>query len=249
MTPILLSGTPSIKVRKQISPEDKNFILHTQQVAQEHNVQMFLSKRPWVQLSDMTRSNGYFDDSFESKGYTSRLAVACGQPYKKWFGILLHESSHMDQWIEDTFIWKNQTNRQEPRMWDLWLDPSSPVSASRGSRYLDKLVLLESDCEIRSAKKIKDFSLSLYLQEYCQNANAYIYFYHFLKKSRTWYKIGQEPYNIKEITSKMPKTMLPLATDYLHMPTDYLKLYEKYYNPFYLTSMDLSNTKKKSAKP
>jgi len=47
--------------------------------------------------------SGYFDDKI---GPT--LACAIGKPEKDWYEILVHESCHMDQWIEKDPLWTNQ---------------------------------------------------------------------------------------------------------------------------------------------
>jgi hypothetical protein len=45
-----------------------------------------------------------------------------------------------------------------------------------------------------------------------------------MRKNRTWYKIGFEPYNIKSVYTKMPKTF---DVDYTTLSEDMTKVFDE----------------------
>ncbi len=216
---------------RQLSNFNEQFLNYVLTTAEQHGVNVFLSKQRSVKLDEYTRSNGYFNDLHNGK---PRLAVACGQETQKWFEILVHESSHMDQWIEKSFYWdrREAVEGNGSSLIGEWLDGGHDLIRQKVFKEIDKVILLEADCEIRSAKKIKKFKLDIDLKTYCKKANAYIYFQHVMKKSRAWYQIGLEPYSIEEIYSSMPSKMLDTAEEYLVMPPGLIDLYLKHY-PIY----------------
>lgn len=64
-----------------------------------------------------------------------------------------------------------------------------------------------------------------YVEEYIQKSNAYILFYRWMHKTRKWYEIGKEPYNIKEIVSQMPTTF---NVDYTKLTPKLERVFKKY---------------------
>lgn len=215
---------------KTLNPSQKKYLKTTFALAKRHGVSMFLSKHRSVKLGPDSRSNGYFNEEYGTQ-QTPRLAVATNHPVEHWFGILLHESSHMDQWIEKSPYW-DYSAPGEPEIYSRWLGRGRFTTAAqkkKAHRIIDKYILLEADCEIRSANKIKALELALDYERYCQKANAYIYFYQAMKGTRRWYTVGKEPYHIEEIVSAMPKKMLKTPEDYLNVSKDILNLYYKHY--------------------
>ena len=94
-------------------------------------------------MADNLRCSGYFDS--ESK--PPILAVATGLPVDRWVGVLLHEYSHLTQWVEGAPIWHADSGQ-----WAEWLDgkPMRNVKAQlAASREL------EADCERRTIRLLQ----------------------------------------------------------------------------------------------
>lgn len=155
--------------------------------------------------------NGYFVDN-----PSPTLAVATKKEVKDWFFVLLHEYSHMEQWAEQSSSWSN--NKMEKGeasdLIDAWLNHEIELDNLTLDKIFQINIELESDCEKRALTNIIKFNLDINYKEYAQKANSYVLFYHLVKKNRRWYKIGQEPYSIEAIWTKMPE----------HMNLDYSKI-------------------------
>lgn len=209
--------------------EDRKYIAYEIEKAKKAKVEVFFSKRKWVRANDSNKVNGYFDDCFEKSSKTyPRLAMANLDDTSSWLGLLAHESSHMDQWIEAVDCW-NYSDPNDPELFDRALT-SGKVDPIAFKHCIDKLILLEADCEIRALNKINNFNISIDPKVYAQKANAYIYFYHYIYQYKKWYSIGQEPYNTPSIVSQMPTTLHAKASDYLKITADIMGLYECVYN-------------------
>jgi hypothetical protein len=150
-------------------------------------------------------------------------------PKKHWFMTFIHESSHMDQCIEGAKAWTdlkvNNLSADACELVFYWLDGLIELNPKQLKDYVHRTMMLELDCEIRSATKVRSHEFDLDLDEYIQQANAYVYFYPLLRKTRKWYSVGKEPYTIKEICSQMPKDF---DNDYTQIPAKFEKLYRKY---------------------
>ena len=137
--------------------------------------------------------NGYFD------GESRTLAVA--KNAANWFITLAHEYSHMMQWKEDCPAWK-ATSKVE--FLD-WLDPK--LTKKKRQKTIKITFEMELDCEKRTTKLFRELGMDKkFLTEYIQKSNAYTMFYLFIGEHCKWYKMGKEPYQLKSVWSKFPKT-------------------------------------------
>lgn len=191
--------------------------------ASQHNVTVILSENRFVDVGDK-QCNGYFED-----GNSPTLAVACGQPIKQWLPILIHESCHMDQWIEDIPLWNNNLigNYEAMDIVDLWCSRKVELTNVQLSTYTKLGREIELDCEKRTAAKILEYNVPINITEFIQKANSYVYFYTMIKDTRSWYKTNFEPYNIKTLWSKMPPHFY---NDYDKISPEIKKLYIKLVN-------------------
>lgn len=197
----------------------QKFIDDLKIITKEKNVKLILSPEQGVQFSEGgIICNGYFD------GETPTLACALGKDVSQWLIILLHESCHMDQWIEQVPAWTENDAGMENI--DLWLNGDDDVDMS----LIDKEIRLSMDCEIdcekRTVEKIKKYGLQdiINIDEYIQKSNAYVLFYLWMRKNRRWYTVGKEPYNIASVVSVMPKTF---DTDYTNLDPKIEKAYDE----------------------
>ena len=199
----------------------EKIIKRTKRLATKHGVKVVLSGDRYVQSGGI-KSNGYFDDE------ELVLAVACGDQMKhQWQATFLHESSHMDQWIEQIPEWQTKINDIDAtKLLDLWMNGNIELNKKQLNAYVRAARDIELDCERRTVKKIIKNRIRLIdVPTYIQKANAYVYFYNYLKKSRKWYTIGKEPYNIEEIWAKMP---INFDNDYEKLPKKFERLFDKH---------------------
>lgn len=121
---------------------------------------------------------GYFSDEYKE------LCVAMKGKEAEWLSTLVHESCHMDQYLENQFLWK----KCEPA-YDIFSDwllnkAEPPDDILRES--IQDIIRLELDCEKRSIKKIKEYDLNLDIPTYIQSANINLYAYLFFYETKSW---------------------------------------------------------------
>ena len=176
------------------------FISDLEKKCSENNVELFLSNTSSVQYPGIgTQTNGYFDST------KPLLACATGKELDKWLLILIHESSHMDQFLEKAEVFDESIGLDETFK---WIDGDETPDFDKIDKEISSGIAVEVDCEKRTVEKIKEYGLEFVvgIDEYIQKSNAYALFYLWMRKNRSWYKIGFEPYNVKSVYSKMPKT-------------------------------------------
>lgn len=176
----------------------------------KHRVDLKLLASDHV-MADGIRCSGFFDEA--------SLAIATYKAAVDWQTILVHESCHLDQWIEKSPYWKRSD-------WgimkiDNWLKKKKCPQEDLLKAFKDT-IKLELDCEKRSVKKIKKYKLDISKPLYIQKANSYLFSYWHCYKYREWYGF---PYNQKKIYSKMPTKFLEQEA-YLDPETEYLKYYK-----------------------
>lgn len=171
--------------------------------AKHHSVRLNLSQEPSVQSGGISCSGYFLDDSM---GDPPELAVACGKPEEAWLPILVHESCHMDQWIEGVPEWRllywDKVDICD--YFDRWLLGEIELVPEELDRITKILMEVELDCEKRVLEKIKKYDLPIDPEDYSRRGLAYVLFYLVVKEQRKWSKVGREPYSIPEILAKMP---------------------------------------------
>ena len=123
------------------------------------------------------------------------------------------------QFLENPVRYMNLVNSSIP--FDKWLN-GKEYSNEAINHHINNLIELEADCEQKTLNFIKNNHLDFDIKTLTQKANAYILFYHHVKKSGSWYDLGKEPYNNEKIFNKMPHYFLQ---DYKNPPKDLLSLY------------------------
>ena len=197
----------------------KNFIDYLKSYTKQNGIKLLIVNTPGVPyaVGSGMLVNGYFDDA------TSTLACATGKDITQWLPVLIHESSHMDQFLEQVSAWTENLDLKET---DKWLEGDNNVDMERVSNEIKTGIQVELDCEKRTVEKIKKWGLEFVvsINEYIQKANAYILFYNWMKENRRWYEIGYEPYNIPDIVSQMPKSF---DTDYSKLTDELRQVFDK----------------------
>ena len=197
----------------------KVFIEDLKIYTKENNIKLILSPEKGVQFSEGgILCNGYFDD------ITSTLACSLGKDVSQWLVILLHESCHMDQWVEKVPEWTENVGMDNI---EKWLNGDDSVNMNNIDNEIRTSIIVEVDCEKRTIEKIKKYGLDsiINIDEYIQKSNAYVLFYLWMRKNRKWYTIGKEPYNIPDVVNIMPKTF---DIDYTILDPKIEKIYDTY---------------------
>ena len=201
----------NINLTEEQQSKINKFISDLEQKCSEHNINLLTPNTPGVQYPyGNTLTNGYFDSD------NRVLACATGKELNQWLPILIHEASHMDQYLENDPVFTDLLGLDETFKWN---EGSEDVDFNKINNEIASGIAVEVDCEKRTVEKIKQYGLEFVvgIEEYIQKSNSYVLFYLWMKKNRSWYKIGFEPYNVKSVYSKMPKTF---EIDYTTMTQD-----------------------------
>lgn len=172
----------------------KAYLTRVRRIARMYGVRVYLGRGKRVWFSPAAMSNGYFD------GHT--LAVATGKPIEAWVPILMHEDSHMDQWIERERFFSEEYDYSAARVDEWLLGMDHPDIISDINRALE----CECDCEHRAFKKIAVHNLPIDPEAYARKANAYLIFHAWMAKNRRWY--NRAPYEIAEVLAVMPTEII-----------------------------------------
>jgi hypothetical protein len=116
-------------------------------------------------------------------------------------GVLVHEYSHMMQWIENAPVYIATYKKLDPTtVVDYWLK-----GKEYSAKTLDECFLLvkklEFDCDKRAVQEIIKWKLPIDLDHYKKSAIAYSYYYDYLRQTR---KQGKNvPYESDEVLQRI----------------------------------------------
>lgn len=115
----------------------------------------------------------FFEVSDDPDGYVAELHVAVKGKPTEWFPIFVHESSHMDQFLEDCIYWRKcvqPDGRDLLGVLDDFLNGklTSKKDIIAGIRAS---IGVEWDCERRVLKKIKEYGLPINTKLYARRAD------------------------------------------------------------------------------
>jgi hypothetical protein len=211
----------------KIPAKYKKIFSDTMNKARENGIKVTISKKKSIPYPiGKFPVHGFFSIN---AGYPKgELGIAIGDGVNEWIKVLVHESCHMDQLIENDCAWtnnfiydcKDNKIKESVDLLDEWTK-GRDFSKSIIKDLTNSILSVEFDCEKRSATKMEKYNLDINVEEYIQQSNSYIYFYRFLEHSRTWYT--KTPYQIKRVWSKMPKTF---ENDYSKVPIEYKSIYK-----------------------
>lgn len=197
----------------KLTKKQNLFIDHVKSECKKHGIKCSLKDVKYLKPTPSIRCTGYFDDE------SGTLQVA--MKTKSAFEILVHEYCHLTQWIDRAPVYMKATKYLIGL--DAWL-----LGRNLASDALDACVQgiidLELDNERRSVKMIEKFNLDIDKEQYIKKANAYIYFYHWMKKTRKWAAPKNLPYANKNIIKAMPTN---LRGKYTSLPKKVERLFEQ----------------------
>jgi hypothetical protein len=173
-----------------------------------NNINLSLVADKTIKLNEQIECSGFFDEK--------TLAVSTKKKEADWIPILIHESCHMDQFLDKKSVWIKGSDPIDSL--DKWLK-GEKIKKEVLLKSIQCAIILELDCEIRTVNKFIKYKILFDKDTYIQKANAYILSYWATHRDKKWYPF---PYQKKKIYGKMPKVFLP--------KNEYLKNYEKYLN-------------------
>ena len=211
---------------KTLSKEMQAWVNYEIAESNKHDIAVRLLSKKAIRIEGM-RCSGYFCDS------APELVVACYMPPNKWLPVMVHETCHKDQYVQQAPVWNQSVEIVgEPycplALLNDWLSYAVELPKAKIKEVVTACAALELDCEIRSDVKINEFYLPINSREYVQKANAYVYFYLVMAYTRAWYPKGKSPFYLADVWTKMP---VDFNNDYTVLPTKFKKLIlEKCFN-------------------
>jgi len=193
-----------------------SIISDTKRLAKKHGIKISLiNERSITPEGETTSSNGYFcpDDKI--------LAVAVAKPKSEWLPIFTHESCHLDQSIENKYLW-NKWNVGYTMFFD-WIEGRIKLDNKILKSCVQDIIDCELDCEKRTVRKIKKYNLDISIVNYKRMANTYLYSYPYMMKVQKW-KTGI--YMNKWLCSDSPTSF---QKDYFKIPLKLQHKFKKFY--------------------
>lgn len=192
--------------------------------AKENEVKIIIEDSKHI-LSHGSKISGYFTEEDDCGNPVLKIA---GQ-IKDFYRVLIHESCHMDQWIEKDSTWidpiYDEYNIGIDTFLDMWIKGVFELNQEQLLKYINYIKHVELNCEMRSVQKMEKYQLPLDKENYTQRSNAYIFWHNMIMLERSWYKIDKRLYNIESIWSVMPKKFLEVS-EYDKMPRKYIEAFE-----------------------
>lgn len=124
--------------------------------------------------------------------------------YQTTWGIFLHESCHLDQIIEKSPLWFNNTVDVEEDYLELYCIKKKIKKSKKLLNFFKKTLELELDCERRAIEKIEKYNLNIDKKEYIKKGNIYLKSYYSFYYLQTWYNKNLSIYNDWLIYEAMP---------------------------------------------
>lgn len=167
---------------------------------QRYGVELVLGEGVTVEVNG-GQCAGFFQDRPVAK-----LSIAIGKPANDWIEILAHEYCHLKQWVENCSAWHDQKvhNIECSDLLDLWINHQIEFTDHQLNDYINRIIMVEKDCEERTVALIKELNLPIDVENYARKANAYLFFYHRVKKYRKWSNPNISLYSKPEIIRMMP---------------------------------------------
>ena len=159
--------------------------------------------------------SGYFDEE-------SLVVATKKKNTQDWLDVLVHESCHLDQFLEKSSFWI--PDELGLFIVEKWLK-NKKINLKKVKNAFINTINLELNCEKRTVKKLKKYKIKFDDELYIQKANSYLYGYGVSFEKKVW---PSKPYEISSVYKKMPKKFLK-AEEYFNIPDHILKLYKYSY--------------------
>ena len=197
----------------------KKFINDVEQTALDNGIKIRSTndKLVYSDPTDTIGCAGYFSE------FNMELAFSTyDSDISKWMGLIIHESCHMDQFLNDKSLW-NKCSYGLTNFF-LWLDHEIELTDYQMKKNRDLVIALELDCEKRAIAKMKKYKLPMDIKKYKQKSNTYFYGIMYCGIKRQWFN---RVYSKYEIWSKAPDRF---QRQYTSIPPVMFQAFEKHIN-------------------
>lgn len=195
------------------------FVAHVKRMCETHNVTLITQNEPFYEDEELC--GGYF--SFDKK----ELAVSCIQDDYWFINLMVHEYSHMEQWLDDDPCIHTMMRGgiDAGTLIGKWIKGVNYKNESI-KKAIKLIIALEHNCEKRAVQNIIKYKLPINIDEYCRQANTYLYFHYYMKKKRQW-EFNKSPLDLVNVIKYMPSE---LDQNYNRLPKVYYDLFDAYIN-------------------
>lgn len=150
--------------------QDRLFVKYIQEQCDIHGVILDLRPVKYMRLHGKMHVGGYFIEQ--------NRVLACSTKDKNFIYTLVHEYSHMLQWIDQY----PNVDESIVKM-DKWLNGTNVDDIDY---HIDIIRDMELDAEKRAVNVIQEHDINIDIPEYIKKANIYIQFHNYMKTSRRW---------------------------------------------------------------
>lgn len=195
------------------------FIKFVRQECKRYGVKFILLQDKYIKANDYDDScGGYFTEE------PPELAVATRVWYTDFLSTLVHEYSHMLQWVEESPF---RSGYRGLDSWDIverWINGET-FKKTTVKKCIDSVRDCELDCDRRAVEIIKKHKLPINVGKYCQKASSYAYLHNYIKLSRQWEYDDYPDKNERHILKLMPTN---LDSNYSRTPRKIMNAFKKY---------------------
>ena len=136
------------------------------------------------------------------------LIVTTKHAPDRFLRTFVHESCHMDQFLEQTELWNDPSINDHGDVLNEYLHGERKRKSKLVIDYTKGSLKLELDCEKRAVDKIIKYGLSIDLDDYIKVANVYLYSWRDFLDLRCWYDNYNKPYDNEDVIAAMPTHFL-----------------------------------------
>lgn len=200
-------------------PLNQSFVQHVKAECRRFKIKCIFSPYDKIFI-DNANYGGYFDN------YERKLVVTNGS--ERWIiSTLVHEFSHMEQWIyeDPIFFGTLRGGYCSLRVMDEWIE-GKEFAPSTITQAVSMVRDCELDCERRALVNIAKYNIHLNIEHYCQEANAYVLSFNYVKKYRK--KDFENSQLDDRIVKLMPKDLDSM--DYTTLSKTHEKIFNRYLN-------------------
>lgn len=167
-----------MRVRSDAPVGCKRMLKDIRKAARKYQIKIKFTKRDRFFPNSAESCTGYFSED------TRTLAVARFNNLETFIPVLAHESCHMDQWIENEFLWEKCSVGHT--IFFKWLAEEIEVKPAILEECVYDIIRLEFDCEKRTIAKLKKYRIPTDFDFYIRCMNIYLYLHLFSIEKREW---------------------------------------------------------------
>lgn len=168
---------------------ERKFVEMVRRSLRESGLRLVLRKVPMIDL-----------EGFHCRGYFCDTEICIAIDSSRWIEVLAHEFAHFIQWKTGSILYRKcfgPTNDYADVV-DAWIGGDESYDRRRVRRAFDTYRAMERECERLAVKVLKENGIPFDLERYTQEANCYIYMYHFMEHRRIK-SFSKSPFSIRTL--------------------------------------------------